>query len=94
MIDLKNHVKMTSRELLERIAALTAENTALKANGKVRERYLKVSEKGAVSLYGLRRFPFTCYKDEWAVIFSEKEAIEAFIAEHAGELSVKGEKAE
>jgi len=42
---------------------LRAENEALKAKG-ARGLSLRVSEKGGVSLYGLRRFPVTFYADE------------------------------
>jgi hypothetical protein len=31
---------------------------------------LKVSEKGALSLYGMGRFPVTLYKEEWLRILA------------------------
>jgi hypothetical protein len=51
--------------------------------------YLKVSQKGAVSLYGIRRFPVTFYQEEWASILDMDGEIRAFIAEHANELTSK-----
>jgi len=42
---------------------------------------LKVSEKGAVSLYGMGRFPVTLYKEQWARILANAPLIEAFIHE-------------
>ena len=52
---------------------------------------LKVSNKGAVQLDGLRRFPVTFYADEWAILFEKREAIEAFIKENASMLNTKAE---
>jgi hypothetical protein len=42
---------------------LQAENAELKNEGKS-GLTLKVSEKGAVSLYGMGRFPVTLYKEQ------------------------------
>jgi len=47
--------KASQDDLLARIAALEAENAKLKANGHARVT-MKVSEKGALSVYGLGRF--------------------------------------
>ncbi len=52
---------------------------------------VKVSEKGAVSLYGLRRFPITFYREEWAVIGKVMPGIAKFIEQHLKELSEKGD---
>jgi hypothetical protein len=49
-----------------------------------------VSEKGGVSLYGMRRFPVTFYREEWERILGMGEEIRAFIAQHAAELKTKG----
>lgn len=54
-----------------------------------RELTLKVSEKGAVSLYGLGRFPVTLYKEQWQKVFPFVDKIKSFIAEHASELKTK-----
>ena len=37
---------------------------------------VKVSEKGAVSLYGVGRFPVTLYKEQWAKVLGMKDEIE------------------
>ena len=50
---------------------------------------LQVSAKGGVSLYGIRRFPVTFYKEEWERILGMGDDIRAFIAEHAAELKTK-----
>ena len=67
-----------SDELKAEIEKLRAENEALK-NKNSRGLGLKVSEKGAVSLYGVGRFPVTLYKEQWTKILAMKEEIEAFI---------------
>jgi len=43
----------------------------------------KVSEKGAVSLYGLGRFPVTLYAPQWTRLFTDaKPVVEACIQEN------------
>jgi hypothetical protein len=78
------------REELER---LRRENATLKQQQE-RGLYLKVSQKGAVSLYGLGRFPVTLYKEQWEKVFAFSETIRAFLTEHAAELKVKAPKEE
>jgi hypothetical protein len=79
---------MSDEDLQARIAQLEAENAALKARAK-RGVELRVSEKGGVSLYGMRRFPVTFYREEWERILGMGEEIRAFMAEHASELKTK-----
>jgi hypothetical protein len=50
---------------------------------------LKVSEKGALSLYGLGRFPVTLYKEQWAKILTMAPEIEAFIRDNERLLKAK-----
>lgn len=49
--------------------------------------HLKVSEKGAVSLYGLGKFPVTLYRGQWEKLLAIVPDIKAFIEEHKSELS-------
>lgn len=51
---------------------------------------VKVSEKGAVSVYGMGRFPVTLYAEQWERLFASRERIETFIAANRSILSVKG----
>ena len=52
----------------------------------------KVSEKGAVSIYGLRqRFPVTFYADEWETLFANAQGIRKFIKDNAKSLKQKSE---
>jgi hypothetical protein len=50
----------------------------------------KVSEKGALSIYGLGRFPVTLYRGQWERLFAAKDQIEAFITANSALLAVKG----
>jgi hypothetical protein len=75
--------------LQAQVAALTAR---LAEANKPKALSLKVSEKGAVSLYGMGRFPVTLYREQWERVFACKAQIEAFIATNAGLLSVKAPK--
>ena len=67
---------------------LRAENEALKAKG-ARGLSLRVSEKGGVSLYGLRRFPVTFYADEWEKLLGMADEIRRFVGENESKLKRK-----
>lgn len=55
--------------------------------------HCKVSEKGAVSIYGLGRWPVTLYQSQWDAFipFIKSGAVERFIEMNRDKLSVKGE---
>lgn len=80
---------MSDDDLKAEVARLKAENEALKAKEK-RGTYLRVSEKGGVSLYGMRRFPITFYREEWDRILGMADEIRAFISANASALKTKG----
>ena len=65
-----------------------AENEQLKSRG-VRGVSLKVSEKGAVSVYGMGRFPVTLYQEQWLKLLDMNEEIRTFIKENEGKLKKK-----
>ncbi len=50
---------------------------------------LKVSQKGAVSLYGLGRYPVTLYKEQWEKVLEFTEQIRIFLEQHKNELKTK-----
>ena len=52
---------------------------------------LKVSEKCAVSVYGLGRFPATLYKEQRTKLLAMADQIRTFIKEHETELKAKPE---
>ncbi len=76
-------------DLRAELERLRRENEGLKRKTE-RGISLKVSVKGAVSLYGLGRFPVTLYKEQWTRVLDMADEIRAFIAEHDGELKTKG----
>jgi hypothetical protein len=67
---------------------LKAENEALKKRG-AKGVSLKVSEKGAVSVYGLGRFPTTLYQEQWLKLLEMADDIRGFIRENADKLKKK-----
>jgi hypothetical protein len=79
---------MTDDNIQAELERLRAENAALKARPS-KGTSLRVSEKGAVSVYGLGRFPVTLYREQWAKLLEMEDEIRAFIREHAGELKAK-----
>ena len=43
---------------------------------------LKVSEKGALSVYGLGRFPVTLYREQWEKLLGMTDEIRSFIEQN------------
>jgi hypothetical protein len=68
-------------ELQAEIERLRSENERLKrpARGQMS---LRVSEKGALSVYGLGRFPVTLYREQWEKLLGMGEDIRQFIQEN------------
>jgi len=79
---------MSDSELKAELERLRAENARLKNKG-AGGLSLKVSEKGAVSLYGMGRFPVTLYKEQWLRILASAPEIETFIRENDSKLKTK-----
>ena len=79
---------MSDSELQAEIERLRVENERLKAQRAGRTS-LKVSEKGAVSVYGLGRFPVTLYKEQWLKLLDLADELRAFIKEHETELKIR-----
>jgi hypothetical protein len=77
-----------SDELKAEIERLRAENEALKRPERGRLS-LKVSEKGALSVYGMGRFPVTLYKEQWLKLLGIADEIKAFIASNNERLKTK-----
>ena len=51
--------------------------------------YCKVSEKGAISVYGLQRMPVTLYVEQWERLLGFGDQIREFLKEHDSELKRK-----
>lgn len=60
------------------LARLRAENEALKSQAP-KTLSCKVSEKGALSVYGLGKFPTTLYMEQWIRLLDFADQIRAFI---------------
>lgn len=82
---------MADDTVMQELERLRAENAALKARS-AKGLSLKVSEKGAVSVYGLGRFPVTLYKEQWTKLLDMAEDIRTFIRENEAQLKAKEEK--
>jgi hypothetical protein len=82
---------MSDEDFKSELERLKRENEALRAQAtaKAGQLSLKVSEKGAVSVYGLGRFPVTLYQEQWSKLLDHTEQIRAFIAAHASQLKKK-----
>ena len=78
----------THEEMQAELERLRTENETLKTK-QSREMRLQVSQKGAVSLYGIRRFPITFYADEWDIILGMADEVRTFISQHDDELKRK-----
>jgi len=77
-------------DLRAELERLKAENEALKQSRPQRGVLsLKVSEKGALSVYGLGRFPVTLYKEQWTKLLGMTEEIRDFIKVNEGRLKTK-----
>ena len=79
---------MSEEELKTELERLRNENAALKKGASLGTR-LKVSEKGAVSVYGLGRFPVTLYKEQWLKLLDMSDDIRAFIAANQAQLKAR-----
>jgi hypothetical protein len=51
--------------------------------------YCKVSEKGAVSVYGLQRMPVTLYLEQWQRLLDFGDEVRQFIKENDSKLKRK-----
>jgi hypothetical protein len=81
---------MSDEELKNELEKLKKENEKLKEDQtKSGEIFFKVSQKGAVSAYGLGRFPVTLYKAQWEKLLGKKDDLLECIVENQTELKIK-----
>ena len=83
--DTSGNAAMSDEDLKAELERLRSENAALKKGASTSIR-MKVSEKGAVSIYGMGRFPVTLYKEQWQKLLDMSDDIRAFIAANEGQL--------
>jgi hypothetical protein len=87
VVSLELNTMATPEELQAELDRLRAENEALKRpRGQMS---LRVSEKGALSVYGLGRFPVTLYREQWEKLLGMGDEIRRFIQDHDAELKKK-----
>ena len=79
---------MSDEDIQAEVARLKAENERLKGQ-QAKGLSLKVSEKGALSVYGLGRFPVTLYKEQWMKLLAMTDDIKAFLVENDARLKTK-----
>lgn len=92
MTAMKGAAKVAPLSMEEEIAKLKAENEALRAAKNVTQKIsYKCSEKGALSMYGLGRFPVSLYREQWERLIAEIEGgvVQAFIAANVKNLAIK-----
>lgn len=82
---------MADNDLQAELERLRAENAALKTKS-TKAVYMKVSEKGGLSVYGLGRFPVTLYQEQWLKLLDMEGDIRTFIQENAATLKAKEPK--
>ena len=80
---------MSDDDFKAELERLRSENAALK-KGAATGISMKVSEKGAVSIYGMGRFPVTLYKEQWLKLLDMSSEIRGFIAANDARLKTKG----
>jgi len=79
---------VADNDLQAELERLRAENAALKSKSS-RSVYLKVSEKGGLSVYGLGRFPVTLYQEQWEKLLARTGDLKTFIGENRDRLKKK-----
>ena len=77
-----------SDDVQAELERLRAENQALKKPGRG-NLSMKVSEKGALSVYGMGRFPVTLYKEQWLKLLAIADDIKTFIEANNASLKTK-----
>lgn len=69
---------MADEDVQNELERLRRENAALKGTRGAGVTF-RVSEKGAVSVYGLGRFPVTLYQEQWDKLLNASDQLRSFI---------------
>jgi len=78
--------KVAAGEIPVEEASKLLEQAEQKRRGSL---YCKVSQKGAISVYGLQRMPVTLYVEQWVRLLDFGDEIRQFIKTHDSELKRK-----
>ncbi len=85
---------MTKEEILKKLQAgeLSVEDATKMLNeldAPKKGLYCKVSEKGAISVYGLQRMPVTLYVEQWTRLLDFADNLKQFMHENESRLKRK-----
>jgi hypothetical protein len=85
---------MNKDEILKKLAAgelgvEEASKLLAASEPKRGQLYCKVSEKGAVSVYGLQRMPVTLYVEQWERLLDFGDQVKSFLKENDAKLKRK-----
>ena len=80
---------MPDDDLKAEIERLRSENAVLK-QGAASGLRMKVSEKGALSIYGMGRFPLTMYLSQYEKLAANWDKLAAFVKANRASFAVKG----
>jgi hypothetical protein len=79
--------KVASKEIgIDEATKMLEEADQARPRGQL---YCKVSQKGALSLYGLQRMPVTLYVEQWERLLAFGDEIAKFLKAHDAELKRK-----
>jgi len=79
----------SEEELKAEIDRLRAENENLKKAPERGQLTMKVSDKQALSVYGLGKFPVTLYREQWERLLAKADEIRQFIQDNDQRLKKK-----
>jgi hypothetical protein len=86
----RNGTMVESDDVQRELERLRAENEALRSQKRTAGSLaFKVSDKGAVSVYGLGRFPVTLYQEQWDKLLAQADELKKFINENRDLLKKK-----
>ena len=80
----------TYEELKAKVAELEKKQTRQRSGALE----FRVSEKGAVSVYGMGRFPVTLYYEQWTRLLEAVPQLKEFLEENKSKLKLKNQDAE
>lgn len=75
----------------EQLRARIAELEQKLAGRRTGSLEFRVSEKGAVSVYGLGRFPVTLYYEQWKRLLDSADRLQEFMEENKSRLKLKNQ---
>ena len=88
-LPLRFGIKTSRKSHVRRRYESRARSSPQRKKGASSSLRLKVSEKGALSVYGMGRFPVTLYKEQWLKLLGMADEIRAFIAANDAQLKAK-----